>query len=378
MTGLKSLALLLDSAPRTWTSQEEIHLRLCRALKNIGVQPVLVYAQELAPELSERLRAAGAAIEVISYARGPLHYRRELGKLISLYQIGMVHVCFFDYFSLIPWLARSQGIETIIFEELNSGMMQARSWKRRLLRMRTYLTSLPMTRVIAISDFVKRELVNRGMKADQVFVRYLGVDTSRFVPDPMSRVKWAEKYSIRPDELILSTVTVLRTFKNPDTILRSCALLANRNVSFRLFIAGDGAMMAELKDLSRSLGIEHHVEWLGYCPDPVSLLQASDIFILASVGEAFGLVVPEAMACGVPVIGSRSGAIPEIIEDGKTGILANPRDESSFANALEKLSRDSEFRVQMGRNSLSHVHEKFTVDLDVANTLRIYESLWQG
>ena len=136
--------------------------------------------------------------------------------------------------------------------------------------------------------------------------------------------------------------------------------------------------MTELKELSRSLKIESRVEWLGYCPDPVNLLQASDVFILASVGEAFGLVVPEAMACGVPVIGSRSGAIPEIIEDGKTGILANPRDESSFADALEKLSRDSEFRAQMGRNSLSHVREKFTVDLDVENTLRIYESLWQG
>ena len=66
----KSIALLLDSAPRTWTSQEEIHLRLCRALRARGVRPILVYAQSLPAELEQRLVNGGAAIEVISY-EGP-------------------------------------------------------------------------------------------------------------------------------------------------------------------------------------------------------------------------------------------------------------------------------------------------------------------
>ena len=376
MAVIKSIALLLDSAPRTWTSQEEIHLRLCLALKANGIQPVLVYAQSLPPLLEERLRASGAAIEVISYALGPLHYYRSLGQLISLYQIEMVHVCFFDYFSLIPWLARLHSLKFIIFEELNSGMMQARSWRRQLLRLRTFLMALPMTQLIAISHFVKGELVRRGIQQERIVVRHLGVDEERFRPDLDARRHWAANYSIEPNELVLSTVTVLRAFKNPDTILRAAALLVARGIPLRLFVAGDGSMLPELKELSRSLRIEKRVEWLGYCSDRTSLLQASDLFVLASVGEAFGLVVPEAMACGVPVVGSRSGAIPEVVVEGQTGLLATPRDEESFAAAFETVARNKILREEMGNKGRARVLEKFTVDHDIENTLRIYESLW--
>src|SRR5882724_6374 len=108
MATIKSIALRLDSAPRTWTSQEEIHRRLCRALQDRGIQAVLVYSQALADELKDRLATSGAKIEVISYGQCLRHYYRELGRLIRRYEIGIVHVCFFDYFSMIPWLARLQ------------------------------------------------------------------------------------------------------------------------------------------------------------------------------------------------------------------------------------------------------------------------------
>jgi len=92
MAIVKSIALLLDSAPRTWTSQEEIHLRLCRALTEQGIQPVLVFAQPVAPELAARLAAGGAQIEVISYGQGARHYYRELGRVIWRYDVGIAHV----------------------------------------------------------------------------------------------------------------------------------------------------------------------------------------------------------------------------------------------------------------------------------------------
>jgi glycosyltransferase involved in cell wall biosynthesis len=378
MAQVKSIALLLDSAPRAWTSQEEIHLRLCRALKAKGIQPVLVYAKQLSPELENRFASSGAKIEVITYTKGVRHYYGELGRLIRRYEIGMVQVCFFNYFSLIPWLARLHGIRLIIFEELNSGVVRAVSWKRKLLQLRTFLAAVPFTHVLAISKFVKDDLINRGIGAERISVRYLGVDEQRFRPEAAERERWLSSNAIDADELLLSTVAVLRPFKHPDVIVRAVAILKQRGIRFRLLVAGDGVMLPELKELSKQLDVAENIHWLGYCQDPTSLLQASDVFILSSVGEAFGLVMAEAMACGAPVVGSRSGAIPEVVEEGQTGLLATPLDEVSFANALETLAKDDQLRKTMGQNSRLRVLERFTVDREVDETMRIYESLWSN
>lgn len=134
-------------------------------------------------------------------------------------------------------------------------------------------------------------------------------------------------------------------------------------------------MLSELQQLAVELGVSEQIQWLGYCADPASLLQASDIFVLASTGEAFGLVLTEAMACGVPVVGSRSGAIPEIVADGITGLLAGPRDEVSFADAIEQLARDEDLRRKMGAHGLVRVKENFSLEVDSENTLRIYNSV---
>jgi glycosyltransferase involved in cell wall biosynthesis len=370
------VAILLDSAPRTWTSMEEINRRICRRLTSLGIPVVLVYAAELPAEIDERMRDAGAQIEVVPYGQERFRFSKELDRIIKQYSISMAHVCFFDYFSFIPWIARLRGLRHIIYEELNSGMLQATSWKRRVLQMRTALMSWPMSRVIAVSDFVKQDLVKRGIAADRIDVRYLAADEERFKPDPAAREDWAGKYSIAPDELMMSSVTLLRPFKSPETLVEAMAILKQRGVKVRLFMAGDGSMLNDLKALSEKLDVVDRIHWLGFCRDPTSLLQASDAFLLASVGEAGGFVLSEAMGCGTPIIGSRSGVISECVEEGKTGLLATPKDAASFADAIEKFAGDEQLRNVMRVNSRERMLANFTTDINVENTLRIYASLY--
>jgi glycosyltransferase involved in cell wall biosynthesis len=208
-------------------------------------------------------------------------------------------------------------------------------------------------------------------------VRYLGVDTERFAPNRQAREQWAERFAIRPDEVILSTVSYLRPFKNPHVLIEACRELRERNVPVRLLVAGDGDMLGDLKALARRLGVEDRVHWLGNVSDPQTLLQGSDIFVLASVGEAFGLVLAEAMACGVPVVGSRSGSLSEVVEDGRTGILARPLAAGAFADAIDRLARDGPRRGQMADRAIDRVRTHFTVNIAVLKTVDIYESLWK-
>jgi glycosyltransferase involved in cell wall biosynthesis len=255
-------------------------------------------------------------------------------------------------------------------------MLQATSWKRRVLQMRTALMSWPMSRVIAVSNFVKQDLVKRGIAADRIDVRYLAADEERFKPDPAARAEWADKYSIAPDELVLSSVTLLRPFKSPETLVEAAAILKQRGVKARLFMAGDGSMLNDLKALGEKLNAADRIHWLGFCRNPTSLLQASDAFLLASVGEAGGFVLSEAMGCGTPIIGSRSGVISECVDEGKTGLLATPKDAASFADAIEKFADDEQLRKAMRINSRERMLTNFTTDINVENTMRIYASLY--
>ena len=375
MKTAENIAFLLDSAPRNWSSQEDRHLLLCQELLKRGSRPVLVFAKTLPPEIEDRFTQAGVQVAVINYGQGFRHYFRELGRLQDKFQITTAHIIFFDYFSAICWLARLRGFKHIIYEMQNGGVFKAQSWKKVLLHLRNRIATDPTTKIIAISNFIKSLLTSAGVTENKIVVRYLGIDTERFKPDKEARKRVSAEYDFDPSDLILSTVSYLRPIKNPQTIVEACGLLAERNVSFRLLVAGDGEMLDELKELSRRLNIADRILWLGLVPNPASLLQASDLFLLTTVGEAFGLVLAEAMACGVPVVATRSGGIVEVIDDGNTGLLVSPLDPAALADAIEQLAGDPAWRHAMGVAGRQRVLMNFTVEAAVKNTIGLYESL---
>ena len=371
----QTIAFLLDYAPKTWCSREDYHVGLCEALAARGISSVLVFAKELPPELSSLLHEKGIATEVIDYGRGVAHYHKELGRVVRKYSVTAAHICYFDYFSMIAWLARLNGVRTIVYEAVNSGIFTARSWKRVLLQLRNLGMTKPLSRVIAISDFVKKQLVAGGLSPHMIDVRHLGIDHNRFVPAADARVRFRSQFGVSPDEVVLATVSFLNPFKNPQTIIEACGLLARKGLHYRLFVAGDGVLRQELEIQSRTLGIDDRVTWLGHLGDPRQLLQASDVFVLASVGEAFGFVLPEAMACGLPIVATRSGAIGEIVQDGETGLLVPPRDSAAFAAALTRMIEDEGLRKSMGARGLVRARERFTIQVVVRNTMQFYESI---
>ena len=372
----ETIVFLLNSAPRTWCSREDGYLHLCRELVRRDVRPVLVFARSLPSEIETRLREGGAEIASISYRRGVLHYFRELSAIVRRYAVTTVHVAFFDYFSAVPALARLSGVRYIVYEMRNGGAFSARSWRKGLLQLRNRLATAPVSRVIAVSEFTKEQLVRGGIAPDRIIVRYHGVDTSRFTPDPAARSFWAQQYAVGPDDLILSFVAHLRQIKHPQVAVETCAALTELGVPTRLFVAGGGSMLTELEALSRRIGVADRTHFLGALADPRPLMQASDVFLLPSVGEAFGFVLAEAMACGAPVVGSRSGAIGEVVEEGRTGLLARPLDPSSFAEAIRTLASDAELRRRMSRQAVERVREKFTIERAAESTVDVYESLW--
>jgi glycosyltransferase involved in cell wall biosynthesis len=371
----RCLALLLDSAPPTWTSQEDRHLLLCRELFARGVKPLYIFAAQLRPDIEQRFLDAGATLAYVSFTVGILGFYRELKRLFKEHEVSIVHIIFFDYFSPVMWIVRAAGAKQIIYEMQNSGIFKATSWKRLLLRARTKIMTAPAKRIIAISKFVKEQLVKAGVAEEKIVVRYLGVDCERFVPKGDARAEWVSRYGLEEDALIMSSVSYLRAFKNPQVLVAICKELKNRGVPARLFVAGDGDMLPDLKTSTKELGVDDYLTWLGNVDDPKPLLQASDVFLLVSTGEAFGLVLAEAMACEVPVVGTNSGSLPEVVDDGVTGMLAPPFDAKSLAAAIESLHADKVKLQQMSERALERARKCFSLELAVSNTLAVYDGM---
>ena len=144
-----------------------------------------------------------------------------------------------------------------------------------------------------------------------------------------------------------------------------------------LVIAGDGEKAGELRRLASMLGIADRVSWLGWRGDAAELMAAFDVFLLPSLREGFGLVLLEAMSRRVPIVASRVGAIPEIVIDGETGILVEPRNVDELAKAMTRLLKDRALRKYMGLLGAARLEEHFSVERMVASTIAVYEKVLQ-
>jgi glycosyltransferase involved in cell wall biosynthesis len=322
-------------------------------------------------------RQNGVQTWALNYSKGALRYYQGLGQIISRHQITTVHSAFFNYFNAVPWLARLRGVKHILFTEYTSGVWEPNSWwKVRLACLRGRVANWPVKRVVAVSDFIKNRLVKIGIPPEKVVRAYLGVDSDHYTPNAEGRERLAQEYPLPPEDVILVAVSTFLPWKRVPVTVEACGLLAQRGVPVRLFLCGKGPQRDDLEEIARRFGIKDRVHFLGHIPNVVKVLQGADIFVHASTGEAFAFAVLEAMACGLPVVGSRSGGMGEAVVDGVTGLLATPLDPTSFADAVEKVALDQNLRRKMGAEARKRVERNFTLDIHALNMIRIYESVW--
>lgn len=362
---------LLNSAARVWRAMEEFHFRMAEAMVQGGARVVIVLAAEPPAEIRARLESSGAVVQALPY-RNRWKFYRGLRRLIADYRIARVHIRFFRAEQLVAWVVRACGVRHICYTEANVGESHARGLRRTARNVRLRLTTWPLTRMIAISEFVRERLVEFGIPASKAVVVYNGIDLGRFTPPGAAKETYRARFGAGNGELVLSTIARLTPVKRIDLILRTCRLLHERGLRFRLIIAGQHGSLAEpLRQLSHELGLDAHVVWLGETGEPETLLRATDVFVFTSAAEAFGNVLVEAMACGVPIVGSRRGAIPEIVEDQLCGLLPSADDPDAYAKAIQELAGDEHRRRQLAEGAVRRA-SRFSVERAVQNTLDVY------
>jgi len=171
-------------------------------------------------------------------------------------------------------------------------------------------------------------------------------------------------------EMILSHVSNFRKVKRVEDVVRVFHIV-RQTVSAKLILAGDGPERHSLERLVRELGLGHDVIFLGKVRDTAHVLEISDVFLLPSETESFGLAALEAMAMGVPVISSNTGGIPEVNIHGVSGYLSNVGDVEDMAVNTLKLITDKELLATFKQQALRRAH-----DFDLEKILPMYEELY--
>jgi glycosyltransferase involved in cell wall biosynthesis len=229
--------------------------------------------------------------------------------------------------------------------------------------------AFPGVQYVAVSDAVRQVLLHSGIPRHRVQTVYSGVDSDRFThvleASPLFPV----------GTRVIGTVGHLAGHKGHSYLLQATQVLLRSEPRLGVVIAGTGALRATLEAQATDLGIAEQVCFTGFREDILSLIQSFEIFVFPSYLEGLGTSMLDAMALGKPVVATRAGGIPEVVQDGVTGLLVPPRDPAALAHALLYLLRHPEEGKKLGAAGQQRVHQDFTAEQMVRGTIQVYQQL---
>ncbi len=262
--------------------------------------------------------------------------------------------------SLIGMINRPKTIVT-----MHSFVMDERvgSCRRRLVRMLERLLHAKTDRFIAVSEALKNNLVDSmGISANKINVVHNGIQFADFEKKKSDKIK-------------IVAISRLAPQKGVDYFIKAAAIVAKKHQNAVFSIFGDGPLRDDLEKLANELGISDKLTFHGFSDEILNILPEYSIFVIASIHEAFGLSLIEAMSVKLPVIASRTGGITEIIDGCSTGLFAEPGNPEDIANQICRLIENPELAEKLAINGYEHVKRSFSADRMAAETQKIYDDL---
>jgi len=325
--------------------------------------------------LSQRARAAGLAVAPLRLG-SPWDPRgiAAIARLIRSVGTEVVHT----HSSADAWAAglaaRLSGVGLVRTRHISAPM------GRRLLGrpLASPVYRLPEA-IIATSAAIRDSLLELGVPPERLWVLPSGVDLEQFRPRPEGR-------SLRAGlglegEPVITMVAMLRPEKRADVFLAAASHLRPEFPQALFVLAGGGAEgdLATLRRLAERLGVSAAVRFLGHREDVPEILAASDVCVLPSAGnDGIPQAVVQYLAMARPVVATPVGGIPEVIEEGRTGLLVRPNDPQGLAGSIAWLLRHPEQAKLMGQAGRRLVEERFDADRVARQTLEIYERVLRG
>ncbi|MGB2580808.1 MAG: glycosyltransferase family 4 protein [Minisyncoccia bacterium] len=334
--------------------------------------------------LIQKLQEKGIRVLQISSLTRDLNTASDLSAFLELLSIfrnekpDVVHLNSAKAGGVGTLAARLAHVPKIIFTAHGWAFNEERGRLQRIIiKFFSWITILLSHKTIAVSDAVKNDTKNWPLTNNKVVVIKNGIKEPEFYIKEIAREKlFALTNAIpMPDAFILGTIAELHKSKGIQYAIEAFAGIAQIDSRLHYFVLGGGDEKERLEGLVKHYGLQGRVFLVGFVEDAARFLPAFDVFILPSITEALGLVILEAGYAGLPVVASNVGGIPEIIEEGKTGMLIQPRDSKGLAEAIKKIFESPTIRTSLGMALREKIIGDFSQEKALSATLYLYEIL---
>jgi glycosyltransferase involved in cell wall biosynthesis len=335
-------------------------------LKSLGGNP-----------LEEELRAAGVPVTGLGARnlRDLAAFRRLLALVRSgRFDLVHAHLAYASIWGLLAGRATGRPVVAT----LHVRPPAAPAWSREGLRRRLLVAAANRwaARALAVSGAVRDAWTAAGLASERVTVVHNGVDVGgvRLGAGEAGAARAAirRELGVAADAPLALTVSVLRPGKGLEVLLEAVPAVLDALHRARFAVVGDGPAREPLQASAAAAGLTAALVWTGFRRDVPDLLAAADLFVLPSLDDAFPTALLEAMAAGLPVVATRAGGIPEIVDDGATGRLVPPGDPAALARAVAALLGDPAARRALGRAGRRRVAERFSTAVWLGRLEAVY------
>jgi len=248
--------------------------------------------------------------------------------------------------------------------------------KNELLRRVEQSLAWITDRLVTVSEQVKNDLVGYGIaKAEKISVVPLGFDLDPFLNSHTQRGEFRREMGLSDEHKLVGIVGRIFPIKNHALFLESAARIAAQEPAARFVVVGDGVFRPNLENQARELGITDRVLFTGWRRDLPRICADLNVLVVSSDNEGTPVSAIEAMASSCPVVATRVGGLPDLIEDQKTGRLVPPRDAEALASAVLDLLNNTQTACELGQNAMAAVRQRFTVQRLLGDMDHLYTEL---
>jgi glycosyltransferase involved in cell wall biosynthesis len=230
--------------------------------------------------------------------------------------------------------------------------------------------------LVAVSPRIKQDLVGyRIARPEKIRVIPLGFDLKPFLGASRDGSTFRRAVGIPEAAPVIAIVGRIFPIKNHRLFLDAAARIARGNVDARFLVVGDGTLRAEMERHAATLGIRDRVVFTGWRRDLDRIYPDVDVLVVSSDNEGTPVSAIEAMASACPVVATRVGGLPDLVDHGVTGLLVPPRDPDALGGAVLELLRDRDRARRMGQAGRERARERFTLDRLVGDVEALYDEL---